>query len=94
MPRFVIWFVVFVIVRTLGDQYVAASAHAQQTWLHAMNAAQSMSDLFMTCGMTAVGLTVSLTQVHQVGFRPICTAVIIAAATATCSLGTIAAFLF
>jgi uncharacterized integral membrane protein (TIGR00698 family) len=94
VPRFVIWFVVFVIVRTLGDQYVAAGAPAQQTWLQAMSAAQSMSDLFMTCGMTAVGLTVSLTQVHQVGFRPICTAVIIAAATATCSLGMIAALLF
>ena len=49
-----------------------------------------MSDLFMTCGMTAVGLTVSLSQMQQVGFRPICAAVIVAAATATCSLGVIA----
>jgi uncharacterized membrane protein YadS len=53
-----------------------------------------MSDLFMTCGMTAVGLTVSLTQMQQVGFRPICAAVLIAAATATCSLGMIAALQF
>ena len=94
VPQFVIWFVVFVLVRTLGDQLVTTNTQAQQTWLQAMSAAQVMSDLFMTCGMTAVGLTVSLTQMHQVGFRPFCAAVIIAAATATCSLGMIAALLF
>jgi len=93
VPQFVIWFVVFVLVRTLGDQLVTTNTQAQQTWLQAVSAAQVMSDLFMTCGMTAVGLTVSLTQMQQVGFRPICAAVIIAAATATCSLGMIAALL-
>ena len=61
VPQFVIWFVVFVLVRTLGDQLVMTHTQAQQTWLQAMSAAQVMSDLFMTCGMTAVGLTVSLT---------------------------------
>ena len=44
--------------------------------------------------MTAVGLSVSLTQIHQVGFRPVCAALIVAAATATCSLGTIYALLY
>lgn len=91
VPQFVIWFVAFVLVRTLGDQLVTTSAQAQQTWLQAVSAVQVMSDLFMTCGMTAVGLTVCLTQMQRVGFRPICAAVIIAAATATCSLGMIAA---
>ena len=74
VPQFVIWFVVFVLVRTLGDQLVTTDTQAQQTWLQAMSAAQVMSDLFMTCGMTAVGLGVSLTQMHQVGFRPVCAA--------------------
>ena len=93
VPQFVIWFVVFVLVRTLGDQIVTTNAQAQQTWLQAMSAAQVMSDPFMTCGMTAVGLTVCLTQMQRVGLRPICAAVLIAAATATCSLGMIAALL-
>lgn len=94
VPQFVIWFVVFVLVRTLGDRLVADDAHTRQIWLQATSASQVVSDLFMTCGMTAVGLSVSVSQMHQVGFRPICAALIIAAATATCSLGMIYALLY
>ena len=94
MPQFVIWFVVFVLVRTLGDQLVANDAHPRQVWLQATSASQVVSDLFMTCGMTAVGLSVSVSQMHQVGLRPICAALIIAAATAVCSLGTIYLLLY
>jgi uncharacterized integral membrane protein (TIGR00698 family) len=94
VPQFVIWFVVFVLVRTLGDQLIANDAHARQMWLQATSASQAVSDLCMTCGMTAVGLSVSLSQIHQVGLRPICAAMVIAAATAACSLGTIFLFLY
>jgi uncharacterized integral membrane protein (TIGR00698 family) len=94
VPQFVIWFVVFVLVRTLGDQLVANDAHPLQIWLQATSASQVVSDLFMTCGMTAVGLRVSLSQLRQVGLRPICAALIIAAATAACSLGTIYVLLY
>ena len=94
VPQFVLWFVVFVLVRTLVDQLVTTNTQAQQAWLQAMSAAQVMSDLFMTCGMTAVGLTVCLAQMQRVGFRPICAAVLIAAATAACSLGVITALMF
>jgi uncharacterized integral membrane protein (TIGR00698 family) len=87
IPPFVIWFVVFVIVRTLGDQFVATDAHAQQLWLQGIGTSLLVSDLFLVCGMTAVGLSVSLAQMYQVGFRPICAALVIAVATATCSLG-------
>jgi uncharacterized integral membrane protein (TIGR00698 family) len=93
VPQFVIWFVVFVLVRAVGDHLVTINTQAQQTWLQAMSAAQVMSDVFMTCGMTAVGLTVCLPQMQRIGFRPFCAAVLIAAATATCSLGMIAALL-
>lgn len=94
VPQFVIWFVVFVLVRTLGDHLVAGDMQTGQMWLQTMSASQLVSDLFMTCGMTAVGLSVSLTQMHQVGFRTICAALIIAVATATCSLGMIHILLF
>lgn len=93
IPRFVLWFVACVLVRTVGDQAVATDAHAQQLWLQAMSASQSLSDLLMISGMTAAGLSVSLSQMYQVGFRPICAALMITAATATCSLGLTYAFL-
>lgn len=89
VPQFVIWFVAFVILRTLGDHFIASDTQLQLIWLQVMSTSYVVSDLFMTCGMTAVGLSVSLTQMHQVGFRPICAALAIAVATATCSLGVI-----
>jgi uncharacterized integral membrane protein (TIGR00698 family) len=94
VPQFVIWFSVLVLLRTLGDLLLASDADQWQRWLQAMNAAQAVSDLFMTCGMTAVGLSVSLSQLQQVGFRPLCAALIIASATAICSLATIQAVLY
>lgn len=89
VPHFVIWFVAFVLVRTLADHTIVGNTQMHHAWLQIMSASQVVSDLFMTCGMTAVGLCVSLTQMHHVGFRPICAALIIAVATATCSLGMI-----
>jgi uncharacterized integral membrane protein (TIGR00698 family) len=94
LPQFVIWFAIFVLVRTLGDQLLANDAHLRTAWLQAMSASQVVSDLFMTCGMTAVGLSVSTSRMRRVGLRPICAALIIAAATAACSLGTICLLLY
>lgn len=89
VPHFVIWFVAFVLVRTLGDHLIVGDLQSQHMWLQIMAGSQVVSDLFMTCGMTALGLSVSLTQMHQVGLRPICAALLVAAATAGCSLGMI-----
>lgn len=86
IPAFVVWFVVLVLVRALGDHLLAASS-AQDAWLQAMSASQTLSELLMICGMTAVGLSVSLSQMYEVGLRPICAALVVAVATASCSLG-------
>ena len=94
VPQFVIWFLALVLVRTLVDRLVAANPETQQLWLQAVSTSQVMSDLFLTCGMTAVGLSVSLTQMHQVGLRPIFSALLIAAATAASSLGMLYALFY
>jgi|JRYD01.1.fsa_nt_gb uncharacterized integral membrane protein (TIGR00698 family) len=84
VPWFVVVFVLLVLVRALGDQYFAAGPGA---WSALLGAAQSTSELFMICGMTAVGLNLSLSNMGQVGFRPVIAAALIAVATATTSLG-------
>lgn len=87
VPWFVIAFVVLVGVRFLGDQVFVADAAMRDVWSWTLGSTQSMSELFMICGMTAVGLNLSLASMQQVGFRPIGAAMIIAVATASCSLG-------
>lgn len=86
VPTFVLWFIALVCVRAIADHAFAGDASARHLWLQAISASQSLSELFMICGMTAVGLSVSLTQARYVGFRPIFAALIIAVTTASCSL--------
>lgn len=87
VPWFVVAFVVLVIVRALGDQFVAGRAGLAGAWGSALDGAQTLSELFMICGMTAVGLNLSLANMGQVGIRPFAAALTIAVATAACSLG-------
>ncbi len=86
VPWFVVVFVVLVVVRGLGDQFVALDANVAGAWGSILGAAQSTSELFMICGMTAVGLNLSLANMSQVGVRPFIAAAAIALATATTSL--------
>ncbi|MEZ5533131.1 MAG: putative sulfate exporter family transporter [Steroidobacteraceae bacterium] len=87
VPGFVIAFVVLVMVRALGDHLVTDHAAAAGNWAVFLDVAQATSELFLICGMTAVGLNLSLTNLGEVGIRPVIAAVVIAVATATCSLG-------
>jgi len=87
VPWFIVAFVALVVVRALGDQFVASRSAFAGTWASALDVAQTLSELFMICGMTAVGLNLSLTNMSRVGIRPFAAALVIAVATAACSLG-------
>jgi len=86
VPWFVVAFVALVVVRALGDAFAADHAVAG-AWATTLGIAQTLSEVFMICGMTAVGLNLSLAKLGEVGLRPFAAALAIAAATAACSLG-------
>jgi uncharacterized membrane protein YadS len=44
------------------------------------------SDLFLTCGMTAVGLSVSFTDMWRIGWRPLAAGLAVATLVGGCSL--------
>jgi len=85
-PDFVVWFVLLVIVRTVADAAFETSPAASHAWSVAVGAVQSISELLLVCGMTAVGLSISASQFRGAGWRPLCTAVVVAVAVALCSL--------
>lgn len=83
VPFFVFAFILFVIVRTAGD----AMFHADAPMWHAVvNAGQSASELFLVCGMTAVGLSVSFTDMWRIGWRPLAAGFLVATLVGICSL--------
>ena len=82
VPMFVLAFVGFIIVRTAGD----ALWHASALWPHVVDTGYTASDLFLTCGMTAVGLSVSFTDMWRIGWRPLAAGFVVATLVGACSL--------
>lgn len=85
VPLFVLGFVFFVVLRTVGDALTRGTAVAVH-WSALTTAGQSASELFLICGMTAVGLSVSFTQMWRIGWRPLASGLIVAVLVGACSL--------
>lgn len=83
VPFFVFAFILFVIIRTAGDSMFHADA---PMWHAVVNAGQSASELFLVCGMTAVGLSVSFTDMWRIGWRPLVAGFCVASLVGVCSL--------
>jgi uncharacterized integral membrane protein (TIGR00698 family) len=83
VPFFVFAFILFVIVRTVGDSMFQVDA---PMWHAVVNAGQSASELFLVCGMTAVGLSVSFTDMWRIGWRPLAAGFAVATLVGACSL--------
>jgi uncharacterized integral membrane protein (TIGR00698 family) len=85
VPLFVLGFVFCVVLRTVGDALTRGSGLAAD-WSALTTAGQSGSELFLICGMTAVGLSVSFTQMWRIGWRPLASGFLVAILVGACSL--------
>lgn len=83
VPFFVFAFILFVVIRTVGDGVFHPDA---PVWHAAVNAGQSASELFLVCGMTAVGLSVSFNDMWRIGWRPLAAGFLVATLVGICSL--------
>ena len=68
IPAFVLFFIGFVILRTLGDQYAGAQL---VRWQELLAFAQGVSEWLLLIGMAAVGLGVTFSHLREAGWRPI-----------------------
>ncbi|HSY05183.1 MAG TPA: putative sulfate exporter family transporter [Steroidobacteraceae bacterium] len=83
VPLFVLAFIGFIAVRTAGDALFAAHG---ALWPALVNRGYTASDVFLSCGMTAVGLSVSFTDMWRIGWRPLAAGLIVATLVGGCSL--------
>jgi len=84
LPVFVLFFVGFVILRTVGDHYAGAWMPA---WQSVLALAQVTSEWLLLIGMAAVGLGVTFTHLREAGWRPILLSLVAALATGATALG-------
>jgi len=85
VPLFVLGFVACVVLRSVGDVLANGTSFAP-VWHDWMIAGQNASELFLICGMTAVGLSVAFTQMWRIGWRPLAAGFLVALLVGACSL--------
>ena len=83
VPAFVLAFLGFIVLRTAGDAFTAPGS---SMWQAVVNTGYTASDLFLTCGMTAVGLSVAFTDMWRIGWRPLAAGFVVATLVGGCSL--------
>jgi uncharacterized integral membrane protein (TIGR00698 family) len=95
LPVFLIAFVALAIVRTIGDALIVGGSDAAlaSAWSQLVAAGQGASDLFLVCGMTAIGLSVSLADLRGVGSKALLAALLVALSVCAASLLTTLAVL-
>jgi uncharacterized integral membrane protein (TIGR00698 family) len=85
LPAFLIAFLVLALLRTGGDA-VFTSPEVSAAWTQLIAVGVGASDLFLVCGMTAIGLSVSLADLRGVGSKALVAALLVAASVCGCSL--------
>ena len=83
VPMFVVAFLAFIVVRTAFDTLLGEGSALWQAVVHT---GYTASDLFLTCGMTAVGLSVSFTDMWRIGWRPLAAGLVVASLVGVSSL--------
>ena len=85
LPGFLIAFVLLAMLRTAGDAAFAGTGVAD-AWSGLIAAGLAASDLLLVCGMTAIGLGISLREVRSLGWRAFVAAAAVALAVCCASL--------
>ena len=85
LPGFLIAFVLLAMLRTAGDAAFAGTGVAD-AWSGLIAAGLAASDLLLVCGMTAIGLGISLREVRTLGWRAFVAAAAVALAVCCASL--------
>lgn len=94
VPGFVLAFICLAAVRSAGDALGdVIPGFDSRSWAWGLAIAAQSSELLLTIGMAAVGLSVDLHQMLRVGWRPLAAGAVAALLMAVAGLGLVAAFL-
>jgi uncharacterized membrane protein YadS len=67
-PYFVIGFVAMIILRNIGDQFFLNNYNI--LWLETVDTTKSLSKVFLTMAMAAIGLSTNLKDLKSMGYKP------------------------
>ncbi len=69
-PYFVIGFIGMIIVRNLGDQFFTTEKGNYEIWINLIEYIKILATVFLTMAMAAVGISINLSELKSMGYKP------------------------
>jgi len=69
-PYFVIGFIGMIIVRNLGDQFFPTDNSNHEIWINLIGYLKILATVFLTMAMAAVGISINLSELRSMGYKP------------------------
>ena len=69
-PYFVIGFIGMIIVRNIGDQIFLVDGNNHEIWQNFISYLKILATLFLTMAMAAVGISINLSELKSMGYKP------------------------
>ena len=69
-PYFVLGFIGMIIVRNLGDQFFSIENDKHFLWINLIDYLKILATTFLTMAMAAVGISINLSELKSMGYKP------------------------
>ncbi len=85
-PYFVLGFIGMIIIRNLGDQFFSIEKNNHFLWVNLIEYLKILATTFLTMAMAAVGISINLSELKSMGYKPFIVGLIAAATVGLISL--------
>jgi len=85
-PYFVLGFIGMIIVRNLGDQFFLIEGNNSYVWSQFIEYLKILATVFLTMAMAAVGISINLSELKSMGYKPFVVGLIAAVTVGIISL--------
>ena len=69
-PYFVIGFIGMIILRNIGDQLFITGSNSYIVWINLIEYFKTLATVFLTMAMAAVGISINLSELKSMGYKP------------------------
>ena len=92
-PYFVLGFIGMIVVRNIGDQIFIVESSNYEIWKIFISYTKSLATVFLTMAMAAVGISINLSELKSMGYKPFLVGLIAAVTVGVVSIVSLETFL-
>jgi len=59
-----------IVVRNIGDQFFTPNNSSYDLWINLIGYLKTLATVFLTMAMAAVGISINLTELKSMGYKP------------------------